>query len=357
MSQPAQYGQRIWDDATYGTLSSDGSLVFVIEELPLGVGGPNDGFIMFGGGRNDPSNRGITNKLAAYDIQYRQACNGSWAARNALEQSDTFFLGPPLPLRGQLYVMAEIKDEMRLLALDAATGKLLWSQQLAMVESNITQDPVRRLAGVSPSYSDGVLICPTGAGCVVAVDLATRSLLWGYIYSHPGEPTTGRPRCGRNPIQNAFYNSNGPVPRWLDGTATIVNGRVLLTPAEADRAVLPEPGRRQARLGQARSPRTASSRALLHRLRTQGGGRAGRPQRDRRHQPGRRQQGLGRPHHQHALRGRCLRPRLLCRRAILRAAQQRRGDGRRSGVGQGHWRPPSPAAVPCPATWSAIAAG
>ena len=39
MSQPAQYGQRIWDDATYGTLSSDGNLVFVIEELPLGVSG------------------------------------------------------------------------------------------------------------------------------------------------------------------------------------------------------------------------------------------------------------------------------------------------------------------------------
>ena len=37
MSQPAQYGQRIWDDAAYGTLSSDGSRVFVIEELPLGV--------------------------------------------------------------------------------------------------------------------------------------------------------------------------------------------------------------------------------------------------------------------------------------------------------------------------------
>ena len=35
-------------------------------------------------------------------------------------------------------------------------------------------------------------------------------------------------------IQNSFYNSNGPVPRWLDGTATIVNGRVLITPAEAD---------------------------------------------------------------------------------------------------------------------------
>ena len=145
--------------------------------------------MMVGGGRNDPSNQGITNKLAAYDI-HTGKLQWELGGQESLRPSDTFFLGPPLPLRGQLYVMAEIKDEIRLLALDGATGKLLWSQQLAMVESNITQDPVRRLAGVSPSYSDGVLICPTGAGCVVAVDLATRSLLWGYIYQPPRR--TGR---------------------------------------------------------------------------------------------------------------------------------------------------------------------
>ncbi len=105
-----------------------------------------------------------------------------------------------------------------------------------MVESNITQDPLRRLAGVSPSYADGVLICPTGSGCVVAVELATKSLLWGYIYNRPGEqPGMGRRPRG-NPFQNNFNSSNGPMSRWLDGTAMIVNGRVLITPtpAEAD---------------------------------------------------------------------------------------------------------------------------
>ena len=238
MSQPAQYGQRIWDDATYGTLSSDGKLVFVIEELPLGVAGPNMGFMM-GGGRNDPSSRGISNRLVAYDIlgdgQPESGGKLQWTFgdQDPAAQSDTFFLGPPLPLRGQLYVMAEVKDEIQLLALDATSGRVLWAKQLAMVESNVTQDPIRRLAGVSPSYSDGVLICPTGAGCVVAVDLAGHSLLWGYIYNHPGEAAGSHVRGG-NPFQNAFYNSNGPVPRWLDGTATIVNGRVLITPAEAD---------------------------------------------------------------------------------------------------------------------------
>ena len=216
MSQPAQYGQRIWDDATYGTLSSDGSLVFVIEELPLGVGGPNGGFGMFGGGRNDPSNRSITNKLAAYDIHTEGKVQWELGGQESLRQSDAFFLGPPLPLRGQLYVMAEVKDEMRLLALDGATGNLLWSQQLAMVEANITQDPIRRLAGVSPSYSDGILICPTGSGCVVAVDLATRSLLWGYIYSHPGETVIGGRRMrGKSDCRTPSTIPMVPCPAGL----------------------------------------------------------------------------------------------------------------------------------------------
>ncbi len=96
----------------------------------------------------------------------------------------TFFLGPPLPLEGKLYVLAEMKtSEIKLCVLDAKTGKLDWSQQIAVVEQNIQQDPLRRLSGCSPSYADGVLICPTTAGAVVAVDLANRTLRWGYQYA------------------------------------------------------------------------------------------------------------------------------------------------------------------------------
>ena len=246
-------------------------------------------------------------------------------AAGGVGQTDTFFLGPPLPLRGHLYVMAEIKDEIQLLALDGASGNLLWSQQLAMVESNITQDPFRRLAGVSPSYSDGVLICPTGAGCVVAVDLATRSLLWGYIYSHSrlrSRTSMGRRMRGM-PFQTAFNNSNGPMPRWLDGTAMIVNGRVLITPAEADSLYC-------LNLADGKPAWTAKPRvklgphgeqleqhyyiACVHKgvvvlvgrnsidaINLEDGSKAW-------------------GDHNHALRGRCLRPRLLCRPAILPAA-------------------------------------
>jgi outer membrane protein assembly factor BamB len=235
LSQSALYGIRIWDDATYGTMSSDGNLVFVVEQLSLGLptlyNGP-----MFGA--NGRGVRGANNALRAYEITtgkviWQKGGGEDWNAVDGLQ--DAFFLGAPLPLRGQLYVIAEIKDEIRLLCLDPANrGKLLWSQQLAMVEQGVMQDPVRRLAGVSPSYADGILICPTGSGCVVALDLATRSLLWGYVYSQGDQQNMRRYRGGNPNLTYAFATYQGPPPRWLDGTAVIVNGRVLLTPAESD---------------------------------------------------------------------------------------------------------------------------
>ena len=236
---PTQVGQRIWDDAAYGTLSSDGRLVFSIEDLSLGIGGGNVhmGMAIFGAGgaRSDAASRALTNRLTAHDVHSGKLKweLGGPAGQFSLRQAETFFLGPPLPLRGQLYVLAEIKDEVRLMALDAASGNLLWSQQLTMVERSIAQDPLRRMAGLSPSYADGILVCPTGAGAVVAVDLATRALLWGYRYGHGGNAAD--PNRQNQFLQLRYGMYTMPMPRWLDGTAAIVDGRVLLTPAEGDR--------------------------------------------------------------------------------------------------------------------------
>ena len=132
-------------------------------------------------------NHGPCNRLSAIDIHKGSLVweiGGAASGAHPLRQAGSIFLGPPLPLRGQLYVLAEVNDEIRLLALDADTGSTLWSQQLAVVQRNLFPDSLRRTAGLSPSYADGILVCPTGAGGVVAVDLATRSLRWGYRYSH-----------------------------------------------------------------------------------------------------------------------------------------------------------------------------
>jgi outer membrane protein assembly factor BamB len=235
--------QRIWNDMTYGTLSSDGHCVFAIEEdrdEGMGVGIQGGAVVRLGPaiimGRARAMGGGLpgeqtlaSNRLAAYKIRTGKLCwhIGGPAGQHALRQAETFFLGPPLPLLGRLYVLGEIKGEIQLLALDGATGKLLWSQQLAVAEQGVLQDAVRRWAGASPSYADGVLVCPTTTGAIVGVELTTRSLLWGYRY--------GQSRSGNRLNMGMQMVQSGPgPPRWIDGSVSIADGRVLATPAESE---------------------------------------------------------------------------------------------------------------------------
>src|SRR6185369_12312211 len=145
--------------------------------------------------------------------------------------ASAFFLGAPLPVGDQVYALAEFSGEIRLLCLDARTGNLEWKQPLATIESySITNDPSRRLAGASPSLADGILVCPTSAGAVVAVDLTTRTLRWGYQFTR-SDMTGNRGAGFRQPFQQV--QSVTSVSKWLDSTATIAEGSVVLTPPES----------------------------------------------------------------------------------------------------------------------------
>jgi len=242
-------GQRIWDDMTYGTLSSDGRCVYTIEDLGLGIDtsrifgaglvvrigvkrGVKGGIQRAGAGQAN----GLYNRLAAHDIHTGKLTweLGGPADQFAVRQPETFFLGPPLPLMGQLYVLAEVKGEIRLLALEAATGNLAWSQQLAVVEQSIRQDPpLRRWAGVSPSYADGVLVCATSTGAIVGVELATRSLLWGYRYDREHNANRRGNRV-MLPLPNGPNRGAQATHRWMDASVCIAEGRILATPIESE---------------------------------------------------------------------------------------------------------------------------
>jgi len=220
----ALLSQRAWNDATFGILSSDGRLVFGIEDL-----GPAPGMnsIRRAANFNNPLSARAHNRLAAYDVHTGKL---KWQAGGNADEfgvrlPETFFLGPPLPLTGQLYVLAETKGEIRLLALDAASGNLSWSQQLAMVEQNIQQDSLRRLTGVSPSYADGILVCPTSTGALVAVKLATRSLLWGYPYGHDNQA---------DQVMEGYGVAGPPTNHAVDAGICVADGRVLVTPIDSD---------------------------------------------------------------------------------------------------------------------------
>jgi len=148
------------------------------------------------------------NELTAHELRTQGKLKWEVGGANGGDEpqlAGAFFLGPPLPLEGKLYVLAETKaSEIKLCVLDAKTGKLDWSQQLAMVEQgvqNIQQIhcggslaavrvmptalccarqpqeqlsrltlPIGRCAGVISISATGTTCLRTSWSCVVAAD-------------------------------------------------------------------------------------------------------------------------------------------------------------------------------------------
>lgn len=259
----------VFDDATSGTLSSDGRLVFAVESDPAALAGTSGGGIeMF----RQPSPPRAANVLSAYRLADRGAL--AWrltGVRGGAEEprvppvqqpfapvpvpAGAWYLGAPLPVGDQLFVLVEERGEIRLDVLAAADGAVRWSQPLAELDEGMAigsrESHLRRVAGLSPSFSDGVLVCPTGAGTVVAVDLATRTLLWAYTFSRPSESDTivlpngvrvqrggmGGMGAGGMIINGRFVAlGSGPSPTsgWRDGSPIVAGGRIVLTPRESD---------------------------------------------------------------------------------------------------------------------------
>ena len=249
-----QLEERLWRDAVYGQLSSDGRSVFLVDDLGYTLQAAFGRRVqIFRGMRvENPNQPKDFNALVALDIatqgKYRWRVGGV-TGEDEPALAGAFFLGPPLVLAEDLYVLAEIRGDISLFVLDSQTGHLRWSQQLAHVgQSNILVDSVRRLAGAAPSYSDGVLICPTSSGAVVAVDLANRSLLWGFEY----------PRTIVQPVYGAIAlnrlragQSAGELDPWADATVTLADGSRNPHPGGDEHRLLPRSADRKAPLATA----------------------------------------------------------------------------------------------------------
>ena len=246
----------VFEDATSGSMASAGRLVFVVESHPDAVSLPQAA-----GGNFRPAMQGMGmravggwkggNSISAYDVADRGALRWRLPAKAAAggdagqPASAAWYLGAPLPVGQHLLVLVEEKGEIRLDVLDADTGQLAWSQPFAEVDEERAVDNrdshVRRLAGLSPSLAEGVLVCPTGAGAVVAIDLATRTLLWAHEYPQPRQAGVAvLPngfRVPRNGVGGQGFGSDSGserrLGRWLDSAPILSGGRVLLTPGES----------------------------------------------------------------------------------------------------------------------------
>ena len=210
----------ITNDLTTGTISSDGRHVFSIEEAGV-ISGSNQRPVGF-------------NILRAYDVKSGKTVwdVGGKLVDNGPALAGRCFLGPPLILGGRIYVLAEFREQIMLLALHEEQDdenrwsvRSDWSVIIANTAASIDRWAARRVSGISPTFSDGKLICPTSAGAYVAVDLIDRMPIWGYQY-----------------VPNAVPNVNGRTTRgfvrrtsgWFDSTARVTGEQVLLAPNDVD---------------------------------------------------------------------------------------------------------------------------
>ena len=216
--------QRMVKDAIYGRASSDGKLIFFV---------PSPGSKSSRSNRNafqspnfsEPEDVRTCNELVAIDAESSGMLRWRVGGPNGFDEprlADAFFMGEPLPLEGVLYCCCLLDNAVQLVALDGNTGKLRWSQAIAAHDNDSFQRiSSRRFAGVTPSYADGKLVCLTGTGGVVAIEVSTRSLLWGYEYRLPKNTQI---------ISDDKKNANELTDVWRDSQVTIANGKVFLTP-------------------------------------------------------------------------------------------------------------------------------
>ena len=186
--------RRIWEDSIFGQLSSDKRNVYAIEEININ----NEGItvqqqaapaVVMARMASD-QDQGPNNALVAFDAKTGQR---RWVCSKDTDGTPFFFLGPPLPMDGTLYALAESQGEMNLVAIAPASGEVDWSQRIAVIEK-----PTARHLAISyaaentnnarmPAVADGVMVCPTGVGAIIAIDPTTRALLWAHCYERLGK--------------------------------------------------------------------------------------------------------------------------------------------------------------------------
>ncbi len=213
-------------DAVHGLLSSDGERLFVIEEQNVPMQSQSSASLR--SVRNARTLlKNATNVLAAYDLATGALL---WTVGGA-DSAEAFkpvlaghyFHGVPAAIGGELYLVSEKDNSIRLQTLDATTGEQKWSQLLAYSDVRIERDFIRRQSTAQVTVAGGMLICPTTADWLIAVNPLTRGIVWARRHADSQKATSIR--------------RNQSVPQlgetWPSSAPIVVGNRVIFTPPEA----------------------------------------------------------------------------------------------------------------------------
>jgi outer membrane protein assembly factor BamB len=213
---------RIWGSNSFGRISCDSQRCYHVVQKQ----GEIETIRGMGMGPRTTSSTRLEGLSIANEGEILWSLGGSDSDDPTL--TTAYFLGPPLPYAGQLYTLVELNGQVELIVLEPETGKLQWRQQLSSTPFQIEIDPSRQSQGLTPSISDGVIICPTGTGGIVAMDLMTRTLRWATSYLKTQ---------GLNAINGAANLGGDYDPldsRWADESLIIENGIVAATPQDSE---------------------------------------------------------------------------------------------------------------------------
>jgi outer membrane protein assembly factor BamB len=222
-------GNLLYENPTVGTLACDGPFVYLVDDLAL----PPPTAAPFAPPAAPPPDlealvRG--NSLHAFELETGKI---AWRLGNGEPKDDPFaggfWLGPPLPLGGALYALHEKAGAVSLVCLQPGEkrSKVLSLRHLARVQDPYGKTAARRLQPAHLAYGDGVLVCPTHAGAVLGVDLATQTPLWAYTYREGKLP----------PPRRAGKPAPPPLPprqEWRSTVPVVVGERVVFTAPDED---------------------------------------------------------------------------------------------------------------------------
>lgn len=230
-------GQFLFQNAAHGLISSDGEQVYFLEDDPVFTLGRTSIRRVDGGNASPRPESTTSNRLKAYDLETGQP---AWQVGGpdtrepfAPELAGWFFLGTPLPDRGDLFIVAQKENAIRLFCLDPETGSARWSQQIAFAEEGLERNLNRRLWSAQLAVAHGVVVCPTTVGWLVGVDRSTGTIVWSHRYSERqdgnGIGTPGLFRGNRGRIELANESIGGS---WIPSAPIVMGDRIVFAPSE-----------------------------------------------------------------------------------------------------------------------------
>ena len=235
--------RRTEADSVFGSLSTDGRMVVAVHdpdqsrfEFPL-TGAPQ---------RPGPQNGAVSgvrwNRLCGYEILSKELRwqIGGPPTGPADVLGGMSFLGAPLFVDDLLFGIGRKDDELRLLAIDRDTGHLRWSMTLGVLPPHLADAAARRRIATPVSLVDGLLLCPTASGALVAVDPVTRSIAWVFRHSMiqhdlPVRPVNGTSQPGTPDVWWSEWRDVGCVATSMTARgADTSTPLVLLTSPDSD---------------------------------------------------------------------------------------------------------------------------